>query len=319
MKFRQLVCFDQVIRQDFNVSAAAKQLFTSQSGVSKQLQSLVDELGVELFRHSGKRLVGLTEPGAQILPVAREILRDIENIQAIASRHARPGRPELRLASTRHAAQHLVRGAVSCLRERIPGLHLQLSEHDPQQVYDMVSSGEVDLGILPEQRHKNADLIYLPMETWHLALAAPSGHPLTNARKICLEDLSQYPLCSYNCRSASYQLIDETFKAQGLPTPVELALSDTQSIIDFVQDGAGVGIVAEGAREQVEAAGLSFIACPELLPSLTTFALLPRGAEPQRCVLALLETLTPSFSQDEIAGILDEPRAGHDPRGTTTR
>lgn len=51
MKLRQLVYLNAVVTRNFNISAAAKALFTSQPGVSRQLQDLAQELGVELFRH----------------------------------------------------------------------------------------------------------------------------------------------------------------------------------------------------------------------------------------------------------------------------
>src|SRR5258706_86228 len=49
MKLQQLRYACEVARRDLNVSAAAEALFTSQPGLSRQIKSLEEELGVEIF------------------------------------------------------------------------------------------------------------------------------------------------------------------------------------------------------------------------------------------------------------------------------
>ena len=47
----------------------ANTLFSSQPGVAKHIKDLEDELGIEAFVRRGKRLLGLTEPGKELLSV----------------------------------------------------------------------------------------------------------------------------------------------------------------------------------------------------------------------------------------------------------
>jgi LysR family cys regulon transcriptional activator len=63
MNFQQLRIIHETVRRQFNLTEVANALFTSQSGVSKHIKDLEDELGIELFVRKGKRLLGLTEPG----------------------------------------------------------------------------------------------------------------------------------------------------------------------------------------------------------------------------------------------------------------
>jgi biotin operon repressor len=63
MNFQQLRIIHETVRRNFNLTEVANALFTSQSGVSKHIKDLEDELGLELFIRKGKRLLGLTEPG----------------------------------------------------------------------------------------------------------------------------------------------------------------------------------------------------------------------------------------------------------------
>ena len=72
MNFQQLRYVRETVRQGLNLTQAAKKLFTSQPGVSKQIRELENELGVEIFVRHGKRFVAVTEPGKATLTLLPE-------------------------------------------------------------------------------------------------------------------------------------------------------------------------------------------------------------------------------------------------------
>ncbi|KAE9874298.1 LysR family transcriptional regulator, partial [Escherichia coli] len=84
MNFQQLRIIRETVRQNFNLTEASAALYTSQSGVSKHIKDLEDELGVQLFVRKGKRLLGLTEPGQSLLSIVERMLVDAENIKRLA-------------------------------------------------------------------------------------------------------------------------------------------------------------------------------------------------------------------------------------------
>ncbi len=63
MNFQQLRIVRETVRQNFNLTEVANALHTSQSGVSKHIKDLEDEMGGELYVRNGKRLLGVTQPG----------------------------------------------------------------------------------------------------------------------------------------------------------------------------------------------------------------------------------------------------------------
>src|SRR5688500_7889324 len=63
MNFQQLRSVREAIRHGLNLTAVAEALHTSQPGVSRQIRELEEELGIQIFHRSGKRLTGLTPPG----------------------------------------------------------------------------------------------------------------------------------------------------------------------------------------------------------------------------------------------------------------
>lgn len=89
MKLRQLLYVLAIADSGLNMTAAANRVFTSQSGVSKQLKLLETELGVRLFVRKGRSIKGITPAGLLVIHRARLIMREVENIRA-ATLECRP-------------------------------------------------------------------------------------------------------------------------------------------------------------------------------------------------------------------------------------
>src|SRR6185437_10723434 len=104
MNFQQLRIIHETVRQNYNLTEAANALFTSQSGVSKHIKDLEDELGVELFVRKGKRLLGLTDPGRELVKIVERILLDAKNVKRLAEQFSNQEQGRLTIATTQTQA-----------------------------------------------------------------------------------------------------------------------------------------------------------------------------------------------------------------------
>ena len=93
MSLAQLEYF-VVVAEEGNVGRAATRLHVSQPPLSRQIRSLEEELGVQLFERM-PRGVRLLPPGATLLPRARAILADIASAAVAARRAASEPEPSL--------------------------------------------------------------------------------------------------------------------------------------------------------------------------------------------------------------------------------
>ncbi len=277
---RQLLFFHQVVRHDLNVTAAAEALYTAQSGVSKQLQALADELGVELFQREGKRLVGLTEAGQRIHTLAERMLADAEAIRAIGRRARSDDKSRLHVVATRHAASTRVRNAVLEFQRQQPKVALHISEEAPEVACRMTLSGEAQLGVVPESHAIDKQLRAIPLERWQLAVVAPVGHWLLAEPEITLEMLAECPIGCYERGAASRQQVDAAFERAGLISPVVFELISSDKILDYVESGACVGIVADSALEPERRPSLRRLEAEHLFPPLTTSIIVRRSGTP---------------------------------------
>src|SRR4051794_10675824 len=131
MNFQQLRIIRETVRQHFNLTVVAEKLFTSQSGVSKHIKDLEDELGVELFVRRGKRLVGLTDPGKELVHLVERILLDTENIKQLGEQFSQRELGKLTLATTHTQARYALPPVVSEFKEAFPDVQLVLQQASP--------------------------------------------------------------------------------------------------------------------------------------------------------------------------------------------
>ena len=105
MNFQQLRIIRETVKRNYNLTEVANALFTSQSGVSKHIKDLEDELGITLFVRKGKRFLGLTEPGKELVAIVERMLLDARNIKQLAEQFSNSEQGSLTIATTHTQAR----------------------------------------------------------------------------------------------------------------------------------------------------------------------------------------------------------------------
>jgi len=244
MNFQQLRIIRETIRQKFNLTEAAAALYTSQSGVSKHIKDLEDELGVQLFIRKGKRLLGLTEPGIALSNIVDRMLIDADNIKRLASDFTATDEGELIIATTHTQACYVLPPIVARFKQAFPKVHLVLQQASPTEIAEMVAHGEADIGIATESLTSNPQLVAFPYYQWKHSLIVPQGHALAQQQTITLSDLAKWPLITYHGGFTGRSKIDDTFKQAKLTPDIVMSALDADVIKTYVELGMGIGIVA---------------------------------------------------------------------------
>jgi len=184
MKLQQLRYIWEVARHDLNVSATAESLYTSQPGVSKQIRSLEDELGVQIFQRSGKHLREITPAGKAILAVAGEILERAEGIRQIAQEFSDQRRGSLSIATTHTQARYMLPPVIRKFIREYPNVALHMHQGTPVQISELASRGTVDFAIATEALELFDNLVMMPCYRWNRNVVVPHGHVLTRQRRL---------------------------------------------------------------------------------------------------------------------------------------
>ncbi|NGZ06168.1 MAG: CysB family HTH-type transcriptional regulator [Magnetococcales bacterium] len=300
MKFHQLKYLCEVARRGLNVTAASERLHTSQSGVSRQIQLLEEELGVEVFVRNGKRLVGVTESGQLILEIAKRILHDTENLRMVGREFSTESRGSLTIATTHSQARYTLPRVIPAFMQKYPNVRLRLHQGSPSHVVELVASGQANLGIATEWIAENKELLSLPCMEWQHLVITAVGHPLTRTSPLRLDMLSCYPLITYDRGFAGRAKIDLAFQENGLTPNIVLEAIDADVIKTYVELGLGVGIVAEIAYDPIRDKGVEAISTGGLFGMHTTRVGIKKGSHPARYVIDFIELLAPKQSRADI-------------------
>lgn len=247
MNLQQLRYLNEIARCGLKISGAAETLFTSQPGISKQIKLLEEELGVEIFVRSGKRITAITEPGKAVLDIAQRMLHDMENLKHVGQEFSGQDTGSLTIATTHTQARYALPPVVKQFIARYPKVKLSLHQGSPEQIAQQVFSGEADIAIATESLALHEELVTLPCYEWNHCVIVPPKHPLLKEKKLTLEKIAQYPIITYDFAFAGRSKINAAFESHKLAPNIVLTAIDADVIKTYVELGLGIGILARMA------------------------------------------------------------------------
>ncbi|HVL75931.1 MAG TPA: CysB family HTH-type transcriptional regulator [Noviherbaspirillum sp.] len=304
MNLHQLRFVREAVRQNFNLTEAAKALYTSQPGVSKAIIELEEELGVDIFTRHGKRIRGLTEPGRAVLRSVELIMQEIEGLKQIGKEFAAQDTGSFTIATTHTQARYALPKVVQAFTQKYPKVRLSLLQGNPKQVTEMVQRDQADLAIATEFIADAEGLISLPCYQWEHVVVVPPDHPLQKANPITLEDIARYPLITYDSAFTGRAKIDHAFQIRHLKPDVLLEAIDADVIKTYVELGMGVGIIAGMAFDPERDKGLRAISVGHLFGTNVSRVALKQGAYLRSYVYSFIELLSPTLTRKLVEQVM---------------
>jgi LysR family cys regulon transcriptional activator len=301
VNFQQLRIIQEAVRCNFNLTEAANALFTSQSGVSKHIKDLEDELGVELFVRRGKRLIGLTEPGQEVVAIVRRMLLDANNIRNLAEQFSQRDQGKLRVATTHTQARYALPPVVGRFKQAFPRVHLALYQAASSgEIVDLLLAGEVELGIATESLATVDELATFPYYQWRDAVIVPEGHPLAGQNPLTLAAIAEYPLITYHEGFGGRSRIDARFCQEGLMPDIVLSALDADVIKTYVELGLGIGIIAAMAFNPARDVGLRLLDSADLFDPNTTWIAIRKGHFLKNFAYQFIELCNPALKEPVV-------------------
>ncbi|GAB3543900.1 CysB family HTH-type transcriptional regulator [Noviherbaspirillum agri] len=304
MNLHQLRFVREAVRQNFNLTEAAKALYTSQPGVSKAIIELEEELGVDIFTRHGKRIRGLTEPGRAVLRSVELIMQEIDGLKRIGKEFAAQDSGSFTIATTHTQARYALPKVVQAFTQKYPKVRLSLLQGNPRQIADMVLKDQADMAIATEAIASADGLISLPCYQWEHVVIVPPDHALLKSNSITLEEIAAYPLITYDSAFTGRAKIDHAFALRGLKPDIFLEAIDADVIKTYVELGMGVGIIAGMAFDAERDKGLNAISAGHLFGSNVSRVALKHGAYLRSYVYSFIELLSPSLNRKLIEKVM---------------
>jgi DNA-binding transcriptional LysR family regulator len=227
-----------------SLSAAARAVGVSQPVLSRAVRTLERELGVELLRLDGRRLV-LTERGLAVLATARSAVRAVDGV-ARAARPPAQVAPLLVAAMPRH--QSLLAPFLPALAA-LPDVVLRVvSASSVEDVVRLVVEREVELGFgnLPV---RSPELEYTAAATVEAVLLSPRGTDLPPV--VRADDLEAVRLVAPAANTGRRRAMGQRILGDAAPPPAVEA-EDRTLLVAAVQAGLGSTIESRAAAEGLD-------------------------------------------------------------------
>jgi len=303
VKLQQLRFLDAVVRNNLNVSSAAEELYTSQPGVSHQIKLLEDELDIQIFERSGKKLTNISPAGEAILEHVTNLLNSAKNIKQAAREFSKSNRGSLNIATTHTQAQYILPPILQRFSEKYPQIELRVHQGNPKSMCKLAANNQVDFVIASEVIDEQSELITIPAYSWNRYIVVPKNHNLTQMPSISLSELAEYPILTYMLGLTGRSQLDKTFLAANLEPKVAFTATDSDVIKTYVRLGLGAGIIAEMACDRDDS-DLVYIDASHLFPD----SLIKVGFRHSRHISAFqydfLHMLAPYLNIDTIKEVV---------------
>ena len=292
-----------IVDAGLNLTVAAERVHATQPGLSKQLRALEDELGFPVFLRNGKRLTGLTELGSEVASRARLIVDQARSIRAFAANTRAETDGELRVVCTHTLARFVLPEALGELRRRYPRVRLAIETTDPARIVEALGGGDVDVALSSSAGLPPETGLAVPLFRWRRVALVPATHVLARRKVLRLIDLAQCPLLVYPSTVRPGSSLAEAFADQGLHPEYAVTASDAELIRTYVEQGIGIGIVADLAAHRLPPS-VRAIPLEMALAPCTTYALLPANRVPRDYTLELLRGLAPKLDLAALRRVL---------------
>ncbi|MBP6020152.1 MAG: CysB family HTH-type transcriptional regulator [Burkholderiaceae bacterium] len=310
MNLQQFRFVRETIRRNFNLTEAARSLFTSQPGVSKAIIEFEDELGVKIFERHGKRIRGLTKPGVEVAQVIDRIMREVDNLKKVSDEFARHDEGGLVIACTHAQARYILPRVIPAFRARFPKVRVSLAEGSPPHLAQLVLHEQADVAIATETLALTPGLAALPVYSWEHVIVVRPDHPLaqlksSQAKAITLEQIAAYPIITYDHAFSGRTTIDEVFASKNIKPDLVLEAIDADVIKTYVDVGLGIGIIAGMAFDPRRDPDLVGLPAGHLFGTHVTRVAVKSGVFLRDYVFVLLEMLAPELTRQVVTEAIE--------------
>ena len=207
-----------------SIRGAARQLDMSQPALTRALQQLEEELGVQLMDRSG-RGVTPTAAGSAFLSRARVAEAELRKAAEEAKNMVGDSTRLLALGVSPVGASLLLPELAIALQRLHPKTRIRILETTPSALLSLVRDEVMDVAVTQRTRiHLDAGLDYRPLAEIQMRIAVRPGHPLlvkSSKKGGCsLRDIAGASWLYMTAHDSSDDIVSRSFIASGLPVPL---------------------------------------------------------------------------------------------------
>lgn len=239
-----------------NFSMAAQELNLSQPAVTQRIRALERQLGVKLFERQGRR-VHLSEAGAFLLPMAKDLLRRSNRLEEVMQSLRGEVVGHLVVGCSTTTGKYLLPPLMARFIDRYPGVQATVRVGSRNRVLELLTAREVNLAFTSAMIPRR-EVRYHRFVDDEVVLIVPSRHPWTQRKEVEPVELLQERLILREPQSGTYQAMERALARHDISVDelqTIMTLGNSEAIILAVEEGIGVGFVPKLAADRCKRLG----------------------------------------------------------------
>lgn len=228
-----------------NFSETARRLHLSQPAVSQRIHSLERQLGLRLFRRSG-RSVALTSAGRVLLPMARELMHTIQRIEETMWSLEDEITGHIVIGCTTTAGKYALPLLAAAFNKDHPNVRITIEMCRAGSPVDPLLARDVHLGV-SDVSIVHRDLEVQPFFTDRLILIVPQDHPFAECLSIEPGDLLGEPFILREEGCSTCQMIEASLGKHGMNLSqlrLVMTVGNSEAIEMAVEHGLGIAFIS---------------------------------------------------------------------------
>ena len=250
IEFRHLESFCRVADLK-SFSKAADDLFLTQPTVSGHILSLEQSLSLRLFDRASRE-IRLTKSGEVFLEYASKILSFRKDLLNALSEFSQGIRGELSLGSSTIPGEYLLPKLIGDFKKDHPSFIISLKIADTKEIIQYVLRDHVEFGIIGAKLN-HPSLHYEKYEEDEIIVVAPPDHPLTQKKRVSVEELSKVPWIIREEGSGTQMSVEKALRRKGKSLKqfhVVMEMGSTSSVKEGVKAKLGLAFLSKRAAEE---------------------------------------------------------------------
>ncbi|MGC4030035.1 MAG: LysR substrate-binding domain-containing protein [Steroidobacteraceae bacterium] len=228
----------ETVQRKGSLTAAARELCTTQSALSHAIRRLEEQLDAQVWLREGRSL-RLTQAGEYLHAVATRLLPQLALAEERARQFARGERGTLRIGMECHPCYQWLLKVVSPYLQAWPDVDVDVKQKFQFGGIGALFGYEIDLLVTPDPLYKPG-LRYEPVFDYELVLVVPRGHRLARAKHVQPSQLAGEVLITYPVEPERLDIFTQFLTPAGIAPRRHKTIETTDILLQMVASGRGV-------------------------------------------------------------------------------
>lgn len=232
--------------KNLNFTLAAEELFVSQSAVSQSIRQLEGQLGVILFKRSGRKLA-LTEEGKTLYPFVERAYHGIKSGEVALSALMELEAGSVRIGASDTLSKSILLEPLKRFHERYPKIKLSINNRPSSVSVDLLEKHRIDLALVnidPNRQYPHMRVEKIgEIENGFIATKGYLERYGLHGRVLTLAEIYRHPLIVLEKSATTRRLFDHWVKRHKLDRAPEFEFGSNELIVEMTRLEMGIGFI----------------------------------------------------------------------------